>query len=1079
MRSRSLTAAALVLSVLAALPLQAAEGEARLIRYPHVVGERVAFVYAGDIWTVPASGGRARRVTSLAEGIEVFPRISPDGEWIAFSGEYAGTRQVYVVPYGGGTPKRLTFYPDVGRMPPRGGYDYMVLDWTPDGSRILVRANRTPFGRRVGKYILVDPGSPGLEEELQIPEGGPATFSPDGSSLAYNIKSREFRTWKRYDAGRAQDVFIYDLEADECRRVTDFEGTDNFPMWIGSSIYFTSDRGENRKLNLWRYGTVTGDIERITAFEEFDVLWPARGGDRIAFENGGYLYMHDTATGGTAKIDVILGSDKPFARPVYQKVSGNIGSWTISPSGARAAFGARGDVFTVPAEHGPVRNVTRTPGIREREVEWSPAGDRIACLSERSGEYELWLIDQAGSEEARQVTEGSDSWLMGPVWAPGGDRIALADKKNRLWIVDVESGGKRLADRSTFGGISDYSFSPDGRWVCYTKTDGNRMNSIWVYSLDSGEPMRLTGGFTNEREPVFSTDGELIYFVSSRDFMYSERDWRDRIYVGTLLEETKNPVEPLSDEEKPSDKGEEDDGKEKEGEDGVKIERVDSEGFDDRVMSLPLPARDRYYGLTAVDGGVAFIEVGDGGERELKRFDLAKREAKSVTKDVRAYRVSADGKKFIYTPGDGVYTIAPFTPGRDDGGKLDLSEMEMRIDPPVEWAQIYHDAWRIMRDWFYDPGMHGVDWKAMHDRYAVLVPHVAHRTDLDYVLGELIGELNAGHTYVFEGTMPSVERVPVGMLGCELEADGGRWRISKIYEGSNWHGDERSPLTEPGLGVSEGMYLLEIDGSDLDSRTSPFVYLENRAGEPVEIVVADSPDGDDSKRITIRPIDSELKLYYMDWVEENRRLVDELSGGRIGYMHIPNTWYDGYRAFFEAFQPLMDKDALIIDERYNGGGHSPYEMVEIMSRVPFSYWSARHTELFPTPFPFHEGPKAMLINGLSSSGGDAFPFYFRKAGLGPLIGEKTWGGLIGYGYSPRFVDGGGFAVPGFAFVNTEGEWDVEAVGVEPDIHVWDDPALIQAGREPMIERAVEYLLEELEKKPPREIKTPQGPDRSR
>jgi tricorn protease len=1076
-------AATAVAAALAVIATPVSAEQARLLRFPHIRGDRVAFVYAGDIWTVPVTGGQARRITSLPEGMEVFPKISPDGKWIAFSGEYEGTRGVYVVPYEGGVPKRLTYYPDVGPMPPRGGFDYFVMDWTPDGKYILSRANRTPFGERVGKYILIDPTRPGMERELKIPEGGPASFSPDGKKLAYDIKSREFRTWKRYKAGRAQDVFIYDLDKDEVQRVTDFEGTDNFPMWVGDAIYFTSDRDENHKLNIWRYDIPSKAFTQVTTFDEYDVLWPSRGGDRIVFENAGYLYWIDTNTGETKQIEVMLGSDKPFVRPVYKKVDSSIESYTISPSGARAAFGARGDVFTVPAEHGIARDITRTPAVREREVEWSPDGKWIAYLSEQTGEYEIWVRPQDGTGEAKQVTKGSDAWIIGPRWSPDSKQLAFVDTKHRLWTVDVESGSRHELDSSPYGQINNHAWSPDSRWLCYSKQDVNQVSSIWACETGGGKPMQLTGGFTDDRDPVFSADGKYLYFVSSRDFAYYERDWQDRLYIGTLIADTPNPLEPLSDEEKPAageaadaKKGDKKDEKKDE---GVKIEKIDAAGFAGRVMALPEPPKT-YYALTPIEGGLLYIVREETGSTELKKFDLATRESKTIMENVAVYQVSADGKKFIYRPRAGGYGIASLAPGQKPGeGKLDLSTMEMRIDPVVEWKEIYNDAWRIMRDWFYDPGMHGVDWKKMHDRYAALLPYVAHRSDLDYLLGELIGELNSGHTYVFPGDSPSIERVPVGMLGCRFAADGGRWKIVKIYKGANWIGGERSPLTEPGMNVEEGMYLLAIDGHDLTSDVSPFVYLENRVDVPVTITVATSASGKDKRDITVRPIASELSLYYMDWVEENRRIVDELSGGRIGYMHIPNTWYDGYRAFFTDFQPMADKEALIIDERYNGGGHSPYEMVEIMSRRPFSYWAARYTALQATPFPFNDGPKAMLINGLASSGGDAFPFYFREAGLGPLIGEKTWGGLIGYGYSPRFVDGGGFAVPGFAFVNTKGQWDVEAVGVDPDIYVWDDPGLIVRGKEPMIEKAVEYLLEELKKHPREKVETPPGPDRSK
>ncbi|MFO7914506.1 MAG: PDZ domain-containing protein [Candidatus Krumholzibacteriales bacterium] len=1066
----------LVLAVTAStVPARAPAEEGRLLRYPHIMGDRVVFVYAGDIWTVPVEGGRARRVTSFPEGLELFPRISPDGSTIAFSGEYCGTRQVYTIPYEGGEPERLTWYPDVGRMPPRGGYDYMIIDWTPDG-KILVRHNHTPFGRRVGRYYLVDPEKPGIPQPLQIPEAGPGSLSPDGGKIAFNIKSREFRTWKRYKAGRAQDVYIYDLRNNVTVQITDYKGTDNFPMWVGQSIYFTSDR--DRTLNLFRYDTGTEEITRVTGYNFYDVLWPSRGGDRIVFEKGGYLFWHDTATGRTRKIEVTLGSDKPFTRPVYKNVKGNIGSYTISPSGVRAAFTARGEIFTVPAEHGVTRNISRTPGIRERELEWSPDGKYLLYLSEAGGEYEIWMRPKSGEGRPKQLTTGTDSWIMGIEWSPDSRKAVFTDKKSRLWVLDIESGEKTLADRSMVSEIQHYSFSPDSRWLCYTKSaDENFMTSIWVYSLESEKAMKLTDDYTNDREPVFSADGKYIYFISQRDFVYGDREWEDRIYVGTLLPETPSPVAPRNDEEDVASGDEKDEEKKEEKE--VEIKSIDAEGFASRVVALPLQHK-RYYSLSPVEGGLVFIYVDEEGKRHLKKYDLEKREAETVMSGIRGYQLSADGKKFIYSA-NGKYGIAKLAPGQKAGeGELDLSGLEMRIDPAVEWKQIYTDAWRIMRDWFYDLNMHGVDWKKIHDKYQVLLPHLAHRADLDYILGEMIGELNAGHCYVHSGDMPAVERVPVGVLGCSFKADGDYYRFDKIYQGANWHKAERSPLTEPGLNVKEGMYLIAIDGREVTTGENPYSFLENKVDVQVNLTVNDRPRMKGAREVTVKPADSELSLLYMNWVEENRRLVDELSGGRIGYIHVPNTHYDGYRSFFKYFQPLMKKDALIIDERYNGGGHSPYQMVEIMKRRVYSYWARRNMKLYPLPIPINEGPKAMLINGLSSSGGDAFPAYFREAGLGPLIGQTTWGGLIGYGYSPRFVDGGSFAVPGFAYVNKEGDWDVEAVGVSPDpgFEVFDDPALIQAGREPMIERAVEYLLEELEKNPPKKIEKPEGPDRS-
>ena len=1067
----ALTVIALVLSLAPGRPLCE---EARLLRYPSIMGDRVAFVYAGDIWTVSADGGTAKRVTSFPEGFEIFPKISPDGQWIAFSGEYDGTRQVYVVPYEGGEPRRLTFYPDVGVMPPRGGYDYMVMDWTPDGKKILVRSNRTPYGRRVGRYFLVDPVTEGFEEALQIPEGGPASFSPDGKKLAYNIKSREFRTWKRYRAGRAQDVFIYDLEENETTRITDFEGTDNFPMWIGGSIYFTSDR--ERTLNIFKHDISTGELAKITQFDEYDCLWPSRGGARIVFENGGYLYYHDTSTGETKKIDVILESDKPFARPFYKNAKDNIESFSISPSGARAVFAARGEIFTVPAEHGIPRNISRTEGIREMYVEWSPDGKYISYCSERSGDYEITIRPQDGSGDERQLTADSDEWILQPVWSPDSKKMAYSDKMNRLWALDVESGQKTLVDRSSYAGIGSYEFSPDSRWICYTKESKNFKTLICAYSLNDKKVLQLTDGTADDSEPTFSKDGKYLFFRSNRDFDYRYREFRTRLYVATLSTETPSPLAPLSDEEKSEPEEKPKDEKKKEddkSDEGVNIERIDARGFPGRVVALP-EAQGRYYGLTAVKGGLVYLT----GDNELKRYDLEKRKSETILEKVNNYQVAAKGKKFIYRSGSD-YGIAELGPGqKSSAGKLDLGRMELRIDPQAEWRQIYVDAWRIMRDWFYDPDMHKVDWEQMREKYAVLLPYLAHRADLDYIIGELIGELNAGHTYVFSGETPRAERVPVGVLGCELTADGKYYRIDKIYLGENWHENQRSPLTEPGLNVEEGMYIIAVDGREVTTDKNFYRSLENKTDVQVTLTINDKPSKKDSRDIVVKPIDSELNLRYMDWVESRSRYVEKLSKGRIGYIHVPNTHYEGYRAFFRAFQPLSDKEALIIDDRYNGGGHSPYEMVRILGNRIVSYWAVRHAEMRKSPFPVNEGPKVMLINGLSSSGGDAFPYYFKKMGVGPLIGETTWGGLIGYGYSPRFVDGGGMAVPGFAFVNTEGEWDVEAVGVTPDIYVFDDPALIQAGKDPMIEKAVEYLLEELKKSPVKKVTTPDGPDRS-
>jgi tricorn protease len=1064
--------------------------EARLLRQPTISGDTVVFVYGGDLWTVAAGGGEARRLTAFA-GSEHFPVLSPDGSRIAFSGEYAGTRQIYVMPVGGGEPRQLTFYPDVGPMPPRGGWDNVPIDWTADG-KILFRSNRTPYGQRISRYFVVDPTSGGLPQALQIPEGGPASLSPDGSRLAYSIKSREYRTWKRYQGGRAQDVWIYDLTADTIERLTTYSGTDSFPMWVDDTVYFVSDRAavgsdQARTLNIFAYDLASKQIRQVTSFSDYDCLWPSRGGREIIFENGGYLYILDTTTDALRKLAVTINDDRPHARPCYKNVAEQIDSAQISPSGKRAVFSARGEVFSVPAKHGDIDNLTRSPGVRERLVDWSPDGVYISYLSEAPGDYELFLRKYHEDEPPVQVTSDTDAWITGYLWSPDSTKIMLTDTKNRLQILDVASRKLTTVDRGRYSRIGDLTWSGDSRWVAYCKRNQSRVSSIWIYSLEEDGPHQLTSDRYDDFGPAFDMQGEYLYFISQREYNRRTRGFDAVLLAGALRADLPPLLAPRHDDEPANHKEDEDNGEEDGEEDGKKKRKkgedngadedkngeasqvtIDIAGFDSRIASFPLDS-GRYMSLTAVKKGLLYLR-GD----ELLSFDLDKREEKTVLKNARGYVLSADGKKLLYRSLSG-WGIASPTPGQNGNGVLDLKSMEMKIDPAVEWRQIYTDAWRIMRDWFYDPNMHGVDWQAMHDKYAPLVPHVAHRADLDYLLGELIGELNAGHTYVFPGDQPEVERIPVGVLGCELVADGEYYRIDKIYSGESWDSDRSSPLNRSGLDVKAGDYLIAIDGDTVGTDSNPYRLLENKVDRKVELLVNDLPGREGARTVEVHPIESELDLRHLAWVERNREIVDQLSDGRIGYIYVPNTAYAGFREFYRGWQEQYHKDGLIIDDRYNGGGQIPAQMVFDMAQPVLQYWSRRHQELVTTPAPVHEGPKVMLINGRSSSGGDALPDYFKTMKLGPLMGQTTWGGLIGYGFSPSFVDGGGMAVPSFAYVNTDGEWDVEAVGVDPDIEVFDDPTLIQAGREPMLEEAVAYILKELEKSPPRQIKTPPYP----
>ena len=1060
------------------------QDEARMLRFPHRQGDKIAFVYGGDLWAMTLDQSVARRLTSYDEGYELFPRISPDGQWVAFSGEYTGTRQIYVMPFTGGEPRQLTFYPDVGPMPPRGGYDHLPWDWSADSSKILIKANRTPYGQRVAKYFWVDAANPSLPDPLQIPEGGPVSLAPDGRKLAYNIISREWRTWKRYQAGRAQDVYIYDLQANTIQQITDHPGTDNFPMWLGSKIYFTSDR--TGTLNLYRYDLNEQTTTAITEYTDFDVLFPSRGNGGLIFERGGFLYTMEASDESIAKVEVRFPDDKPWLRP--QWVEPAAASYALSPEAKRVVVEVRGEVFDVPAEHGRARNITATPERREREVRWSPDGRWISYLAEDGDDYELFLYDVAEQTE-RQVTDATGSWILQTTWSPDSTSIAWTDKQHRLWVYRLDSDEHSLLDQAEEDAISSPAWSADSRWLTYSKLAENNFQSIWICPANTADPRQVTVDHYDDHSPCFDQAGDYLFFVSARDFSFSDLSFDSRLYALCLRQDVASPLAPRNDEFELKKKDEETESAarpdaeeataetettEPETETEDEALTIDFDGLIDRLVALP-GAPGNYFNLETANGGFLYVHSGD-----LKKYDIEERDSSTVLEGVGGYMLSPDRSKLVYRHDRGL-CIASVSPGQEVGANpIQLDDAKLRVDPRLEWPQIYRDCWRIMRDWFYDPNLHGVDWTAMREKYAPLVDHVAHRDDLDAIMGELIGELNAGHTYVFRGESPRVERVPVGLLGCEFAKVDGHYQFTKIYRGRGWHDAERSPLAATGVDVQEGEFLWAIDGKPVTTAINPYQLLENTVGRQITLTVADNAGGENKRDVVVRPVASEGSLRYLDWVERNRQLVDEWSEGQIGYVHAPNTAVQGHRELYEGFLPQARvKRAMIIDDRYNGGGFIPVEMIQLLTTPVLNYWSRRNSQLGSTPAFGFEGPMAMLINGYSSSGGDAFPYYFRKTQRGPLIGKTTWGGLIGYSGSPNMVDGGGLAVPMFSFVNTDGEWDVEAVGVAPDIEVFDDPTRIQRGEEPILRAAVDYLLKQLAETPtPERPATPEGPQRN-
>jgi len=1061
----------LLLLILFATPLSA--DNTRLLRFPDIHGDQVAFTYAGDIYVASTRGGLARQLTS-DEGFEIFPKFSPDGSQIAFSAEYNGTRQVFVIPSNGGTPKQLTWYNDVGVMPPRGGFDYRVLDWTPDGQHILVRANRLPWGVRMGRYHLV-PANGGQEQAMEIPEGGGGMFSPDGGKIVYTPIDREFRTWKRYRGGRAQDVWTYDLNEHVSKQLTDNRATDNQPVWVGENIFFTSDR--NYTLNLFRYQDGSEPVA-VTEHQEFDVLWPSAGPSAVVYENGGYLYRFDPATGATRQLEIEIRNDRPGLMPRFVAASEFIQSAGISPDGKRAVFGARGEIFSVPAENGQLRNVSKTERAREIHVSWSPDGQSIAYLSDASGEYELYVRPQDGGGQPQRITVDGDVWRFPPVWSPDSKKLAFGDKKQRLQIADIASGKVSLADRSDRNDIDEYSWSPDSRYVAYVKSNEANVGNIWLYSLADGTSRQLTSSDTEDANPVFDPEGRYLYFISGRDFnlTFGDRDdaviYTDsgRVYAGLLTPEAPALHRPKSDEVALDESEKDDDGDKK----NEKV-RIVTDGFEQRVSAVNTE-NGSYRSLAASDNGVYYLSD-DGDETTLLFFDLESEKEQTILQGIADFILAGKGEKILFRQ-NGNWGIAKAEADQDASqGHLDLSGMQLRIEPATEWQQMYTDQWRILRDWFYEPNMHGNDWPAIRDKYAPLVPHVAHRADLDYILGEIAGELNAGHNYVNNGDQARVRRLDGGLLGAEIVPADGFFRIERIFAGEAWHEAHRSPLAEPGVGAKMGDYILAVDGVSTAKVTNFYRLLENKGGQLVKLTLSTSPDSKNSREVMVRTITGETNLRYLDWVQSRRDMVEELSGGRVGYLHLPNTALEGHRELYRLFPSQIDKDAILIDVRYNGGGFIPDHMVGLVAREPMVYWKRRglHPAAQTTPTISHDGPKAALINGYSSSGGDAFPYYFRKLGLGPLIGTRTWGGLIGISGNPMLVDNGGILTSTFRMLDTDGRWAVENEGVAPDIEVIDRPEQVARGEDPSLEAGVRYLLEALEKNPPRTMELEPAP----
>lgn len=1127
----------------------------KLLRYPDIYGDTVVFVYAGDLWRAPLSGGDAVRLTAH-EGLEMFPKFSPDGQWIAFTGQYDGDEQVYVIPATGGIPKRLTYYPNAGPNPPRRGYEAQVMGWTPDGREILFRSGRDSNGvdRLTALYTVSLDG--GLPEKLPMPSAGAGDLAADGKRIVYSPLFRDFRHWKRYSGGWAQYLLIYDQNDNSYTKIPTTERTDRDPMWVGDTVYFISDR--DGKLNLYRR-TADGEVEQCTRHDDWDLRWGSSDGTgKIVYEMAGELRWFDTATDEEKTIVIHVPHDGLAMRPARMDASKNIESFELSPGGKRALFTARGDIFTVPAEKGNVRNLTRSSDAHDRGAVWSKDGKKIAFLSDAAGEDQIYLIDALGKTEKVQITDSMTSMLHDLQWSPTGKALSVKDAKDRLWIVrapEEESAGKLVGKsetkdgsfwnavevaRETNGGDLQVSWSPDGRYIAYTLDTPVNYRSVSIYDVEAGRSHRVTDPLFDHYSPAWDPNGDWLYVLGQREFypQISTIEWNfagnrmDGVFAVALRDDVKNRFAPESDEApetdapneekekeavpdepKPADAAaaepgaeeeskpdsepeadadkDADDGEEssesKEDEKDKKDEKdapkpIDFEGIAGRIVRVPVTS-ENYDGLLAAEG---FLFYSSGGARfygresyakpKLMVYDLEKKKESVYAENISAYAMAPDGKKLMTQSGS-TYKITDVAATPGDGKTVATDNLYVWRTPSQEWEEIFDEVWRRFRDYFYVPNMHGYDWEQIGDQYRALLPYVAHRSDLTYVLTEMISELSSGHTYVDQGDFAVPERPVVGLAGAmfELDRESGRYKIAKIYAGQNAEPKYRSPLTEVGVDAAVGDYVLAIDGEELLGTDNPYRLLQNKKNA-VTWKIGKTPDGENSREITYQPIDDESNLRYLDFVLAANKRVEEASGGRAGYLHLPNMGGDGAYEFLKWYYPQLRKEGLIIDDRNNGGGNiSSWILARLDQKLLGTrFGSVRDT---PTTYPSFacNAHLVCLINETSASDGDIFPYYFRKAGLGPLIGKRSWGGVVGISSLGPLTDGGTVYVPLMATNDENGEYIIEGHGVDPDIEVWQDPLSAAEGNDDQLERGIVEIMKKIESQPRTLPKRPADP----
>ncbi len=1050
--------------------------ETRLLRNPDISKNLITFVYAGDIWTIPVTGGEAIRLTTFP-GIESAPHFSPDGKQIAFSAQYDGNTDVYLIPSNGGEPVRLTWHP---------GFD-VVRGWTPDGSKIIFASDResTP-GRGILKFWSISPKA-SMPAPLPIPRIAKGMFSPDGNSLVYQKINPWESEFRNYRGGQNNPIRIIDINSLKTEKLP-WNGTnDNTPVWVDDTIYFLSDR--DFTMNIWSYSLKTKIVQQVTFFKEFDCKSLATGNGKLIFENAGYLFVYNPGDKTPEQLHISVRGDFPWARPHWEKVEKNIVRFNLSPSGKRAVFEARGEIFTVPEKKGDIRNLTKSSGSAERAPAWSPNGKRVCWFSDASGEYRLVTADQFGGD-IKTFTLKKPTFYYSPAWSPDSKWISFGDADRNLWVLNTKNGATYMIDNEGFAHPERTIFpawSPDSKWIAYTKRLTNKYNTIFIYSLKDKKSYPLTDGMSDCKSPAWDKSGKYLYFISSTDYGLNvgwldmsslDRPVKRAVYLVVLSADEPSPLLPESDEEEVKKKKKK---KKEDKEDNKKdvTVTIDFKTIDQRILALDIPERDYSNLQTGKEGQLFYQEsISNESGAVLHHYDLKERESKELIKGIRGYAVSFNGEKLLYHTKESDFFITEAGEEiKANEGKIAADKLQMKVDPPAEWKQIFREAWRFQRDYFYVDNVHGLDLDWAYKAYAPMVGYVRHRADLTYLLDILGGETSIGHSFTGGGDLPDIEKAAPGLLGADYMIDQGRFRIKHIYNGENWNPKLRAPLSGPGIDVQEGDYILAVNGIQVKDNRNLFSLFDKTADKQITLTVNAKPQMKGARTVTVVPVKSEAPLRQREWIEENRKKVDRLSDGKLAYVWLPNTSIDGYKNFNRYYFAQQDKKGAVIDERFNSGGFIADYIIDLLSRDLLGYFNnpVGKRQPFTAPNAAIWGPKVMLINDAAGSGGDMLPYMFRLKKIGPLIGTRTWGGLVGIWDVPKLIDGGYITAPRGGFYNIKGEWDVENKGVAPDITVEQLPKLVNQGHDPQLEAAVKTAMELLNIKAVKILPQPADP----